>query len=787
MSRRLTGTWLWAGCAAAVVGAWAAHAAAQATETFGQADVRPARVKTTALAAVEAALANVVGAGVEVRMEGLDHTALRAEDAANAGTEKRLRVGIVRDIAVEESVGMWQVVPGVGAVWTLGIRSEGAVGLRVHLADVNLPEGGRLEVWSAGDAIMVDGPFTGRGPLANGEFWTTVLPGEAAIVAYVAPAGAGAEGAPPFAVAGVLHVYRDFLAEEAPSPLAGTCHNDVTCYPVWHPLRNAVARYQYVDGGQGFVCTGQLLNSLNGDLTPYFLTANHCIGTQAAANTIVAYWLYQTSSCSGAIPQLISVPQSPFAELLSFVFPQVGDASLLMIRGTLPANVFWSGWTNGAVPAGAASACIHHPQGEYKRISFGNRDASVGDFWRVAWTDGPTEPGSSGSGIWRSDTQQLYGQLSGGPSSCQSVTYDDFGKFSTGFGTFGSLLSGGSDDALEPNSSCAAAALVGGGRLTNLIVKWADSDWYAIDVPPCADLNVAASFTHGFGDIDIAVFDDCDGAPVAVSDGVRGGESVQIPGTPTGGRYYVHVYLYDNTRNTYTLDVHFSGVGGDSAGSFYPAASGLPAAIPDNSTTGVTRNMAIAELGTILDVDVVLRIDHTWNGDIVADLSHGGVTVRVIDRPGIPGSNWGFDNNGFDVVLDDAAAPSIESFNSGGPPVTGGYAPFSGVLAAFGELDMIGTWTLKVSDNGPGDEGFLVSWGLRIRTTGMSCARSDGAADVCRLADATLDMVEVAYFQTCFTGSGPVLLSGCCAALDVDADGDVDLSDAALVMQLDGP
>ncbi len=786
MSRRLVGTLLGIGCATAVVGGWATNAAAQAPEAFGQSDVRPARVKASPLAAVEPALADLIGAALELRLEALDHAALRAEDEANAGTEKRLRVGVVRDFAGDEAAGQWQAVPGVGTMWTLGIRSEGAVGLRVHFTDVNLPDGGRLEVWSAGEALMVDGPFTGRGPLENGEFWTTILPGEAVVAAYVAPAGEGGVGVPSFALAGVLHLYRDFLAEEAPSPLAGTCHNDVSCYPEWHPLRNAVARIQLIDGGQGVVCTGQLLNSLNGDLTPYLLTANHCIGSQAAANTFVAYWLYQSSSCNGAIPQLISVPQSPFAELLAFDF--FADSSLLMVRGTLPANVFWSGWTAGAIPAGAPSACIHHPKGEFKRISFGNRDASVGDFWRVVWTDGPTEPGSSGAGIWRSDTQQLYGQLSGGPSSCQSVTYDDFGKFSTGFATFGSLLSGGSDDALEPNNSCAAAALIGTGRLANRIVKWADSDWYAIDVPPCADLHVAAAFTHSFGDIDIAVYEDCGAAPVAVSDGVRSGESLAIAGTPTGGRYYVHVYLYDNTRNTYTLDLHFGGVGGESAGSFYPASSGLPVAIPDNSITGVTRSMAIAELGTILDVDVVLRIDHTWNGDILAELSHGGVTVRVIDRPGNPASSFGFDNNGFDVVLDDAAAVSIETFNSGGPRVTGTFAPFSGALAALNGQDMIGTWMLKVADHAQGDTGSLVSWGLRIRTAGMTCARSDGASDVCRLTDARKDLVDFAYFQTCFTGSGPVLLSGCCAALDADSDGDVDLADAAaLAMQLNGP
>ncbi|MHA7833258.1 MAG: hypothetical protein ACX94A_02125, partial [Algiphilus sp.] len=48
----------------------------------------------------------------------------------------------------------------------------------------------------------------------------------------------------------------------------------------------------------------------------------------------------------------------------------------------------------------------------------GSRNQTV-DAWRVTWSDGVTEPGSSGSGLW-TPQQQLMGVLSGGSSACGS-------------------------------------------------------------------------------------------------------------------------------------------------------------------------------------------------------------------------------------------------------------------------------------------------------------------------------------------------------------------------------
>ena len=52
------------------------------------------------------------------------------------------------------------------------------------------------------------------------------------------------------------------------------------------------------------------------------------------------------------------------------------------------------------------------------------------DHFSMSWQSGITEGGSSGSGIFLNDTQQLVGTLHGGSSSCDTPAGPDFyGRF----------------------------------------------------------------------------------------------------------------------------------------------------------------------------------------------------------------------------------------------------------------------------------------------------------------------------------------------------------------------
>lgn len=744
----------------------------------------------------------------EVSLPALDHAALIAADDANQATTKRLRVGVSRDVAVDAALGQWQSIAGVGNVWTVAIESQDALGLRIRFADFHLPDGAFLQVWAPDAPDAINGPFTGEGPLGKGYFWSTVFTGQRVYVEYVAPAGHPGGGAVPFAIDTVSHHYRDYLADESAARGPGSCHNDSSCFVEWATRRNAVARMLFVDGLSSFVCTGQLLNTVAGDLTPYFLTANHCIGIQIDENpqsdpqdiaeSLVATWLFQTSSCNGSIPSVASKPRSDFADFLARTrldldTPNLNlgsDASLLMIRGELPPGLAWTGWTGVDPPSLTASTGIHHPAGTYKRISLGTRGLPLGKFWEINWFDGPTEGGSSGSGIYRDDTQQLYGQLSHGVSACPLSPHPDFnwdryGKFSDALDVFGPFLSEGTDDDLEDNDNCASAVNLPSGVYGQRVLKSGDEDWYRISVPSCADLEINASFIDDFGDIDLELFDACGGTLIAFAESSTDGEMIAIPSAGEPREYLLRAFLFSNTRNIYDLNVFMPSIAGAPAVTAFSASAGLPTIIPDSNTGGVSRSLSITEPGTILDLDVQLEISHTWNGDLIVELSKDGTSVTLIDRVGslIFQPPFGFADAGFDIILDDASPQSIETSTSNGGLLSGTFSPQPGTLSSFAGLDQSGTWTLTVLDLAKGDTGALVTWGLIVSTSGESapqCQRNDGISDFCRILDAPTDLGDYAYFATCFTGSGPAGLNSCCEVFDLDGDDDVDTADAEL-------
>lgn len=496
-------------------------------------------------------------------LEPLKLEQLLAEDAAAAlrSPNKILRAGVGRPVVIGADSGNWYDVP-TGRVFMAEIVSPDAFGLRVQFTQVALPKDAELAVTQVGhDEIAERIEWIEADPKLRGETVSGVVPGERVRIEYFAPRGGLQNGdySLPFRVTGVQHFYRDPLTGEPwETQGAGSCNNDVACHPAWTTASKAVGRVTFVKNGSSYLCSGQLVNSQSSDLTPYWLTANHCLSTQAAASTAQFFWRYQTPSCNGTPPRLVGVETSNGATLLST--GAASDYTLLMVEGGLPTGLTWVGWTSAAIADGTGSASIHHPSGDFKRISFGSKAANATcggrQHVRVAWTDGPTEGGSSGAGVFRADTQQLYGQLHCGRSACGSETSDDYGEFAATYPYVASLLAGGSDDAFESNDSCVAARHIAAGTHGNRIVKGLDPDWYSISVPAGKSLKASLAFSHGNGDVDAAFYTSCTGSPVAISTGTGNSETMVVTNrTNAAQTYYLRVYLYADTRNSYSLTV----------------------------------------------------------------------------------------------------------------------------------------------------------------------------------------------------------------------------------------
>jgi hypothetical protein len=343
---------------------------------------------------------------------------------------------------------------------------------------------------------------------------------------------------------------------------AGPCHNDVTCFPEWADAARSVAGLGIIVSGGSAFCTGQLLNDQAGDFTPYFLTAHHCLSTQTDARNSEFFWLYQTDTCNGTPPSIDSVPHSEGATLVAT--GASSDYTLMMVEGALPDGLFWSGWTATPVANGTDAAGIHHPEGDFKRISFGFKDESSAcpsaNFDRISWTSGVTEPGSSGSGIFRVDTHQLFGQLLGGPSFCgadAASLFDCYGAFAATYPHLKNPLRKGWDDASEPNNTCGQARMVATGTLRNRVVKILAPDWYKIKVRPGRTVTVRVNFVDANGDVDLDLFSGDCGADPLVTSRTSNDQEVVAWTNQTGRPAFFSwkVYLASDTRNYYNMTV----------------------------------------------------------------------------------------------------------------------------------------------------------------------------------------------------------------------------------------
>lgn len=264
--------------------------------------------------------------------------------------------------------GTWHQLPDGSSLWTMTIGSPNAAGLRIRLNQFRPGLHGRLYLCNAdspGESFEIAVPPTGPAD----EQWSPVIFGRRARLEYVIAPGDEPLAPPaPIRVTGAVQIFPYPEGEIS----GGACRLDWRCYPDWATDGLGVAHIQFVSGGGNFICSGAMVNRLPSfDGCPLFLTANHCIGTQAEANSVVAFWFFQTPSCNGAVPPLNSVPQTVWATLLE---RHVGaDNSLLgLTADQIPGGLVWLGWTTGVVPDGAFGAIIHHPLGMRKSYSWGN-------------------------------------------------------------------------------------------------------------------------------------------------------------------------------------------------------------------------------------------------------------------------------------------------------------------------------------------------------------------------------------------------------------------------------
>ena len=373
------------------------------------------------------------------RMGALSEEERRGMPAEARGRVRRMsgvRRGQVSSRAMEDGRTLLQFT----------VSSAGAVALRLHFDGFDLGDGkvwvypaGATREYLAENPSAADGPLTGRGPHGDGEFWTKPIEGDTATVEVLMAANPAEL---PFRVEELVHTVPE---RESTLP----CQRDVNCSPEFASVATAVGSYDIVKDGYGFVCSGALVVTRSRSFQPYFMTANHCVSTQAHARSVVVYWDFRSATCNGTVPSRASRPSTRGARLLATAGMGGGDYALLLLDQAAPGQRTFLGWSATDLALGASTVGIHHPASpptNFQRITFGTRVADrtsvVGGetapaafYWQINETEGRTEQGSSGSPLMTRDGQ-LVGVLSHGPVPGPGQTYCDiqgrgsYGRFS---------------------------------------------------------------------------------------------------------------------------------------------------------------------------------------------------------------------------------------------------------------------------------------------------------------------------------------------------------------------
>lgn len=233
-----------------------------------------------------------------------------------------------------------------------------------------------------------------------------------------------------------------------------------------------------------------------------------------------------------------------------------------------------------------------------------------------------------------------------------------------------------------------------------------------------------------------------------------GGPAVSRPFTfvaagTCGGSLTATLQLQDGATNLGTVTYTFTlGKLNPFAVNASYSSGNLNVPLPDLTTVDVPLN--VPDTGAVSDVNVRIRLNHTFDGDLnISLIGPDGTTVDLSSGNGGGTDNFGTGANncsGQPTIFDDSSAASI---TSGTGPFAGTFRPEQ-ALSAFNGKPTAGTWKLRITDTANLDVGTLFCFQLEVSrrvyaccgvagtpvpqtagsaVTGESCSPGNGAID----------------------------------------------------------
>ena len=245
------------------------------------------------------------------------------------------RYGVIQscEINIKES-GIKTEIKGKGTIWQYKIESKNALSLGIFFKKYHLPTNAKVFIYNS-SKTMLRGAFTHNNNNLKNILPVAEFPGKNLIIEYFEPNSAVFSGE--LVLGSVSQAYID-LKQVVESRIGINCDAGAD----WQIVKHSVCLMTFHNFQNSYFCTGSLINNVEEDETPFFLTANHCINSELAANTLVTYFNFENSTCES--------DDAAFFQTLSgatFISgSQDSDFSLLLLNEYPPDefNPFYAGW-----------------------------------------------------------------------------------------------------------------------------------------------------------------------------------------------------------------------------------------------------------------------------------------------------------------------------------------------------------------------------------------------------------------------------------------------------------
>ena len=365
-----------------------------------------------------------------VTVDNLEYASLFKEDAKREMAGQAPAFAVPNETLITPATdGIWERVDINTQRWSLRVSCDNALSMNIGFGRYNMPSSGSMTISDVRGDFRIRS-FTADDNKSHGQLWTPVVPGNEAIIEIVVDNDQKAYVVKGIELTSINSGYR-WVQDASGRGSSEACNIDVMCAEgnAWWDEIPSVGVYTL----NGYLtCTGVMMNNTAQDMTPYFLTANHCGVTSSSDSSIVVYWNYQNSYCrtpgsndsggngDGNFSQFTS--GSTMRATRSY-----SDFTLTELSSSPNAayGITYSGWSRAS--SASIGSGIHHPEAAEKRISFPDTVQASGEYWDVNWGEGRTAPGSSGSPLYDGN-HRVVGQLCCGSSYCPNDLNDYYGR-----------------------------------------------------------------------------------------------------------------------------------------------------------------------------------------------------------------------------------------------------------------------------------------------------------------------------------------------------------------------